>query len=291
MSISPTVGIAYIPVLHKGYFEFIRELEMRGAEVLYLIGDDILESHESLDYIHRKDRLRAVPVESMIEALAPLTKLSVVVLDADAVRLLAESKATIITPREDIGRYIVDTYFGGHQINYIDIFLRRHTGNIGTDKEPESETIELSDFQKNVVARMVVESTKSADWWRHVGAVLIKDGEVISIAHNEHMPEAQLPNIIGDSRALFHKGDHINYVTSAHAEVGVIADAARSGVSTEGSELFVTDFPCPYCARLVAKSGIKKVYFMRGYAVLDGDDFFEEMGIEVVRIQEKKASQ
>ncbi len=99
------------------------------------------------------------------------------------------------------------------------------------------------------------------------------------------MPDEQLPNIFGDTRALFSKGDRIEYVTSAHAEVGVLGEAARRGIATEGAELYVTDFPCPYCARLIAKSGIKKLYFLKGYAVLEGDVFLKEAGVELIKVE------
>jgi len=56
------------------------------------------------------------------------------------------------------------------------------------------------------------------------------------------------------------------------------------GISTDGADLYVTDFPCPYCARIIAKSGVGRLYFLRGYAVLEGDDFLTDAGIEVYRI-------
>ncbi len=287
MADSRMVGVLYIPVFHKGYSTFLKELETRGVQELFVISDSILEKHEALDYIHRKDRIRAVGQDEMLTLLRSITKLTVSLLTEATITDLQKGNVEIITPKEDIGSFIVETYFTDHVIKYHPIFLRRHKDNIGESKAPEAHEMSLSEFQKNVVGKIREVAERSADWWRQVGAALVKDGEIIAIAHNEHMPEAQLPNIIGDSRALFHKGDHINYVTTAHAEVGAIAEAARKGMVTEGAEIFVTDFPCPYCARLIAKSGIKKVYFMRGYAVLDGDDFFNDMGIELVRIEEK----
>jgi dCMP deaminase len=166
-----------------------------------------------------------------------------------------------------------------------DVFLRRHQDNTGAEKEARGVSMEsLSDFEKSAFGSVIQEAQKSADWWRQVGAALAKNGELIALAHNEHMPEKELPNIIGDSRALFKKGVNVEYVTSAHAEASVIGEAARKGIATQGAELFVTDFPCPYCARLIAKSGVKKIYFMHGYAVLGGEDFFKDMGIETVRV-------
>ncbi len=279
------VAIAYIPVLHRGYIEYLKDVERMGVQELYLVSDDILVAHEELDYINRKDRLRAVPHEVMKNLLASCTSLRIFSLHTKTIFLLHEDRAQIVAPREDITEYIIDSYFGGHHVQYQNVFLRWNRLNIGEEKEPETEAVQLADFQKEIMCEVVVEAVKSADWWRQVGAAIVKNGELISIAHNEHMPEKEMPNIVGDTRALFKKGININYVTSAHAEVGVLGEAARKGISTEGAELFVTDFPCPYCARLIAKAGIKKVYYIQGYAVLDGDIFLKQMDIEAVRVE------
>lgn len=278
------IAIAYIPVLHQGYLEYLKDLEEKGVTELYLVSDAILESHEELDYINRKDRLRALPHDVMKKSIASVTPLSVQSLTTETIFGIHADRAHIYTPREDVNEIIIDTYFGGHGVEYQNVFLRWHTGNVGEEKTPESAKISLSEFQKNIFAIVLTEATKSADWWRNVGAALVQNGEVIAVAHNEHMPEKELPNIYGDTRALFKKGMNINYVTAAHAEVGVIGEAAQKGISTEGAELFVTDFPCPYCARLIAKAGIKRVYYIRGYAVLEGDVFLKQMGIETIKV-------
>lgn len=282
---SVRVAVAYIPVLHRGYVNYIHELVTLGVTHLYLVSDDILASHEELDYIHRKDRIRAVDHEEMKKAVAAVTSLQVDSLNLKTIFDIHEMRALIHVPREDINQFITETYFGGHQVQTHDVFLRRHQDNTDTEKEAVGVSLaSLSEFQKSTCGSIIQEAQKSTDWWRQVGAALVKDGTLIAIAHNEHMPEKELPNIIGDSRALFKKGVNVEYVTSAHAEAAAIGEAARKGISIEGAELFVTDFPCPYCARLIAKSGIQKIYFIHGYAVLGGEDFFKDMGIETVRI-------
>lgn len=278
------VGIAYIPVLHRGYLEYLESLACKGVETLYLISDEILASHEELAYIHRKDRIRALPHETMCVALRAATALHIESLTFPAIFSLHEEQTIIYAPREDINTYIMETYFGGHRIEYENVFLRWNKDNIGEDAEPQGEKIALSEFEKTVMGDVSREATKSADWWRQVGAAIIKDGVVIVRTHNEHMPEKELPNILGDTRSLFKKGEYIQYVTTAHAEISAIADAAKRGVSIKGATLFTTDFPCPYCARAIAKSGIEKIYYQKGYAVLGGDDFFKEMGIETVKV-------
>jgi len=277
------IAIAYIPVLHKGYLDFLNEVQQAGVNELWLVGDSILERHIELDYLNRKDRLRAVPVQLMRTSIEAITKLTVHILESDTVSTIAARK--ILTPREDIGKVIIDQYFTNVEVEYHDVFLRRHKGNIGEGNIPQVDSVALSEFETNLWADVLHEAEKTADWWRQVGAALVKDGAVVCVTHNEHMPEEQLPNVEGDARALFKKGININYVTSAHAEVAAIGAAAKAGIKTDGAELFVTDFPCPYCARLIVKAGIKKVYFLRGYSVLDGDEFLKGEGIELIKVE------
>jgi dCMP deaminase len=283
------VAIAYIPVIHRGYLNYLNALAEEKVTDLYLVSDEILASHEELDYIHRKDRLRAVSHEDMKKALSAITPLRIHSLDLKTIFDLHEMRALIHSPREDINRFIIETYFSGHQIQFHDVFLRRNQENTDSEKVAEGGSTEsLSEFEKSTLGAAVLEAQKSADWWRQVGAAIAKDEVLIAVGHNEHMPEKELPNIIGDSRSLFKKGINVDYVTSVHAEAAVIGEAARRGISTEGAELFVTDFPCPYCARLIAKSGIKKIYFMQGYAVLGGEEFFKDMNIETVKVDSAK---
>jgi dCMP deaminase len=274
----------YIPVLHRGYMDFIKTLEKENVEALYYVGDEILMSHQELDYINRKDRLRALTEAEVRKAIGALTQIPVEVLTV-ASMLNIPRESLCIMPNEDINKYIAETYFSGFSIEYRNVFLRRHADNLGEEDVAEgTKEVLLNEFEHSVIGSILQEAEGSTDWWRRVGAALVKDGKIIAIAHNEHMPEKELPNIIGDSRALFKKGIHVDYVTSAHAEVGVIGEAARKGIDTDGAELFVTDFPCPYCSRLIAKSGIKKIYFLRGYGVLGGEEFFRDMGIETVKV-------
>lgn len=75
-----------------------------------------------------------------------------------------------------------------------------------------------------------------------VGAVLVKDGEVISSAHNTREKD--------------------NDITS-HAEIIALREAAKSikNWRLDGCELYVTLEPCPMCAWAILQSRVKAVYF------------------------------
>lgn len=278
------IAVCHIPVIHKGYLDFVRTCEEKGVTKLFLVDLQFLQPEEEFDYLVRKNSLQALSSSDIKSALEQYTDIMVVILDSDTIAEATEGSTDILMPKEDISTFLAERYFAGRTIIFENVFLRWNRENLGETKEPDVMVSELPEFINTVFSQVLEESTKSADWWRSVGAALVKDGKLVALAHNEHMPSEQLPNIFSDSRALFKKGININYVTTAHAEVGVIASAAKQGISTEGAELFLTDFPCPYCARLVAKAGIKKVYFLKGYAVLEGDEFLKGEGVELIQV-------
>lgn len=90
--------------------------------------------------------------------------------------------------------------------------------------------------------------------------------------------------MVGDPRSNFFQGVGLDLSTATHAEAGLIAAAARAGRSTDGATMFVTTYPCPPCAKLIAGAGIARLYYRDGYAVLDGADVLAAAGIEVVHV-------
>ena len=278
------IAICHISVIHKGYLDFVRTCEGKGVTKLFIVDLQFLAPFEEFDYLVRKNSLHALSANDIKQALEQYTTIPVVILDDNTIAEVVAGSDGILMPKEDISTFLADKYFVGRDLAFINVFLRWNRENLGETKEPDVMVSDLPEFITTVFHQVLEEATKSADWWRTVGAALVKNGEVIALAHNDHMPFEQLPNVFGDARSLFKKGININYGTAAHAEVGVIAEAARKGISPEGAELFLTDFPCPYCARLIAKAGVKKIYFLKGYAVLEGDEFLKGEGVELIQV-------
>lgn len=279
------IALCHIPVIHRGYLDFVRTCEAKGVTKLFLVDLPFLAPHDEFDYLVRKNSLHALSASDIKQALEQYTNIPVIILNDESIAEVQKGDDEILLPKEDISTFLAEKYLAGRTIQYENVFLRWNRENLGETKEPDVVASDLPEFVTTVFHQVLEEATKSADWWRNVGAALVKNGEVIAIAHNDHMPFEQLPNVFSDARALFKKGININYATSAHAEVGVIAEAARKGISPEGAELFLTDFPCPYCARLIAKSGVKKIYFLKGYAVLEGDEFLKGEGVELIQVK------
>lgn len=60
-------------------------------------------------------------------------------------------------------------------------------------------------------------------------------------------------------------GDLLEFSRAVHAEMDAVFSAARKGVSTIGTRLFVTAFPCHYCARGLVAAGVDEVQYIEPY--------------------------
>lgn len=60
-------------------------------------------------------------------------------------------------------------------------------------------------------------------------------------------------------------GAALEFSRAVHAEMDAILAAARSGARLTGARLYVTTFPCHYCARHIVVSGIDEVQYVEPY--------------------------
>lgn len=59
--------------------------------------------------------------------------------------------------------------------------------------------------------------------------------------------------------------DLLEFSRAVHAEMDAITTAARTGRSLMGAKMFVTTFPCHYCARHIVASGVHEVQYIEPY--------------------------
>ncbi|WP_321291265.1 anti-phage dCTP deaminase [Alcaligenes phenolicus] len=60
-------------------------------------------------------------------------------------------------------------------------------------------------------------------------------------------------------------GRLLEFSRAVHAEMDAILSATRQGASPVGGRLFVTTFPCHYCARHIVSAGIDEVQYIEPY--------------------------
>jgi dCMP deaminase len=273
------VVLAYVPVLHEGYRRFLQRHAPDRA--LYLIGPELYADYRPL----AKD-VRALPAADAAAAVAGWKiASSVAVLDVAGAEALAADAPSLILPAEDVSYQVVERYFPRAAVRYDPVFLRWDKSKTVQMLDPRpvasvAEDVlvaELEDAAQDAAAR-------SIDWWRQVGAALRFADGTLQIATNVHHPHELAPYAAGDPRSNFTQGVELELSTATHAEAALIAQAARDGRATAGATIYVTDFPCPPCAKLIADAGIAKLYYRRGYAVLDGRDVLGAADVEIVAV-------
>ncbi len=78
-------------------------------------------------------------------------------------------------------------------------------------------------------------------------------------------------------------GELLEFSRAVHAEMDALLEAGRKGVSTIGARVFVTTFPCHYCARHLVSSGVDEVQYIEPYPKskafsLHGDSIQNDIG-------------
>jgi dCMP deaminase len=271
--------LAYVPVLHEGYRRF---LESHGpGRALYLIGPELYAEERPL----AKD-IRALPAEraaSAIDAWGICTTVSV--LDVAGAEELAAQAPALIAPAEDVSYAVVERFFARCEVRYDTVFLRWDKTRTAALLTPEAPPAVAGDEAlAELAAAAAAAAGQSVDWWRRVGAAIRFADGTVEVACNEHLPHRLSAYAAGDPRSNFYQGVALELSTARHAEARLIARAARAGRSTEGAVMYVTDFPCPPCAKLIAAAGVARVYFHNGYAVLDGEDVLRGAGVELLHV-------
>ena len=126
---------------------------------------------------------------------------------------------------------------------------------------------------------------KSKDKYTQIGAVIVgKDGEIVSTGYNS------FPRGLDDGLDYRQERPE-KYYWFEHAERNAIYNAARIGVSTKGTTMYLScGLPCADCARGIINSGVTRIFCER-VDVTKGEmwkesqerswDMFMETGVKV----------
>ena len=196
---------------------------------------------------------------------------------------------TLVLPDEEVTRALADRYrLGqGRDLVFDRTFLRwdREWSQAGRPAGFDAAVTAGRAAAERSPAAPPTLAGHSSDWWRQVGAIAWRrptEPEIVGAAWNRHGPTEYAPYIDGDPRDGFSRGVRADLSTALHAEAAVVAQAARAGTALDGAELYVTTFPCPACARLIAAAGFRRCYFTGQYSVLEGDAVLRAAGVELV---------
>lgn len=115
------------------------------------------------------------------------------------------------------------------------------------------------------IAKVV--SERSTCLRRKVGAILVKDKQILATGYNGAPTKLKHCSVTGCLRNKLNipSGQRPDICRGSHAEQNVLIQAALHGISTKNSTLYITHFPCFICSKMIINSGIKKIIVSKTY--------------------------
>ncbi|UCC95647.1 MAG: cytidine/deoxycytidylate deaminase family protein [Candidatus Omnitrophota bacterium] len=138
------------------------------------------------------------------------------------------------------------------------------------------------------VARLV--SERSTCLRRKVGAVLVKDKQILATGYNGAPSGITHCEVTGCLRKELGipSGERHEICRGLHAEQNVLLQAARHGVSARESTLYITNVPCSICAKMIINTGIKEVVFCNEYPDKMAQEFLGEAKIKLRKVNRQQ---
>jgi dCMP deaminase len=132
------------------------------------------------------------------------------------------------------------------------------------------------------IARVV--ATRSTCLRRQVGAVVVKNRQILATGYNgvprllRHCDEY---GCLRDQLGV-PSGERHELCRGLHAEQNAIIQAAYHGVAIQGAEIYSTNQPCAVCAKMLVNCDISAVYFGGEYPDRLAMEVLEEAGTRLV---------
>ncbi|NTV99536.1 MAG: dCMP deaminase family protein [Chlorobiaceae bacterium] len=121
----------------------------------------------------------------------------------------------------------------------------------------------------------------------HIGAVLVRDNNILSTGYNG--APAGLPHC-NEINCRIYRSSHPdgtveeNCVNTIHAEINAIAQAAKHGVSIRDADIYITASPCIHCLKVLINVGIKTIYYDKPYKIEHIDELIRLSGVRLVQV-------
>lgn len=131
-------------------------------------------------------------------------------------------------------------------------------------------------------------ATRSTCLRRSVGAVIVKEKRILTTGYNGAPRGLKHCEETGCVRLEKHieSGTRHELCRGVHAEQNAVIQAAYFGVSVKDASIYITNFPCVLCAKILINAGIKEVVYLDDYVDVLSREILEESNVIVRRYVE-----
>jgi dCMP deaminase len=153
------------------------------------------------------------------------------------------------------------------------------------ESKPENKKDERPSWDDYFLEIASVIAKRSTCLRRQVGAVIVRDRQIISTGYNGAPSGIRHCSEVGCLRKRLHvpSGERHELCRGLHAEQNAIIQAALHGVSTKGATLYCTNHPCSICAKMLINAGVVRIVVNGKYQDQLSEEMLTEAKIEVVR--------
>jgi dCMP deaminase len=131
-------------------------------------------------------------------------------------------------------------------------------------------------------------ATRSTCLRREVGAVIVKDNQIISTGYNGSPKRIRHCADTGCIRLKNNipSGERHELCRGVHAEQNAIIQAAINGTSLKGATVYCTNQPCVICSKLLINSEVSNIFIRDTYDDELAQEMLQEAGIEMYQLKE-----
>src|SRR3989344_4059639 len=177
--------ILYIPVIHRGYLDFFKKIRDRISHT-YIIDEPFL--NKIYDF---KPDIAALDTGTVKNLLEQIGFKNVSILPESKIKQLKNKE--IILVDDEISRNLFKKYLKEENVEWQSVFLRWDKGKVLAQQNLKGIPVSKNNFDVIMMKEAYQESKKSSEWWRHIGAVLVKNKKVILRGHNKDLPSDHTP--------------------------------------------------------------------------------------------------
>ena len=144
-------------------------------------------------------------------------------------------------------------------------------------------------WQQYFMQMAFLASTRSTCLRRQVGAVLVKDNQILSTGYNGSPKGVRHCSEVGCLREKNNvpSGQMHELCRGLHAEQNAIIQAGLNGSSARGATLYCTHQPCSICAKMIINAEIQTVYVAEKYPDELAEKLLAEAGVELILFNTK----
>jgi len=126
---------------------------------------------------------------------------------------------------------------------------------------------------------------------RKCGAVIVRENMIVSCGYNGTPKGIKNCDEGGCKRCSdtnIKSGTNLETCYCSHAEENAIVQAAYNGISTKDCEIYLTNYPCLQCSKLMINAGIKKIYYKEEYYSPETLPLLNEAKIKIYQLNKNK---